>query len=329
MIDIAAIRSLIAVRDHGSIVAAAEALGFTPSAVSQQIKRLENHGSRPMLERVGRGVVLTERGLLLADRGSRLLDDLAGLENLVQSPDDVATGSYRLAAFATANRGLVAPLLARVRVAAPGLELKVLEDADPRAIVRSVARGHADLGIVHDWTSMPLGLPPELESTALLEDQADMLVHRAHRLARRRSVTPAELSDERWTVTPAGTICHDWLVQMYAQHGMRPDLRYEAEDYATHVALVAHAAAIALVPRMGRVVLPETVVAVEVRDPVPRRTIQMVWRRTVSNSAARAVIHRELVALTDAPAASVSGTLPPAAPTPDPRNRLREPRRPR
>lgn len=328
MIDIGAVRSLIAVRDHGSIVAAAEALGYTPSAVSQQIKRLEDRGNRPMLERVGRGVVLTERGLLLADHGSRLLDDLAGLENLVQSPDDVVSGSYRLATFATANRGLVAPLLSGLRERAPHLEVKVLED-EPRRIVRSVARGQADLGIVHDWTSMPLGLPPELESAALLEDRADMLVHRAHPLARRRSVTPVDLSDERWAVTPAGTICHDWLLQMYAQHGMRPDLRYEAEDYATHVALVAHEAAIALVPRMGRVVLPETVVAVEVRDPAPRRTIQLIWRRTVSNSAARAVVHRELVALTGARATPAGGAPPPAAPTPDPRNRSRGSRRPR
>lgn len=296
MLDLAALRSLIAVRDHGSIVSAAAALGFTPSAISQQIKRLESQGRRPMLERVGRGVVLTERGLLLAERGSHLLADMEGLENLAQSPDDLVGGSYRLATFATANRGLVAPLLSRLRQCAPQLDVKVLE-ADPREIVRLVARGLADVGIVHDWTAMRLELPPEVECATLLVDRADMLVHRDHRLARRRRVTPLDLAGEHWVVSPAGTICHDWLLQMYAEHGMRPDLRYDADDYATHVALVAEDVAIALVPRMGRVVLPDTVAIIEVHDPVPERAVQLIWRRSASNSAARALVQRELEAV--------------------------------
>ncbi len=293
MIDPVALRSLVAVRDHGSVVAAAAALGFTPSAVSQHVKRIEAHSRQPMLERVGRGVVLTERARQLAERGSWLLAELDGLDRLVQSPDDVVAGTVRLATFATASRGLVAPLLPRLAATAPQLRVKVLED-DPREIVLAVARGQADLGIVHDWTSMRLDLPPEVDSVPLLVDRADMLVHRDHRLARRRQVTPADLAGEHWAITPAGTICHDWLLEMYAQHGMRPDLRYEADDYATHVALVAEEVAIALVPRLGRVVLPEEVAVVEVGDPTPERTVQLVWRHATANSAARALVQREL-----------------------------------
>ena len=55
MIDPVALRSLVAVRDHGSVVGAAAALGFTPSAVSQHVKRLESQSRQPLLERVGRG----------------------------------------------------------------------------------------------------------------------------------------------------------------------------------------------------------------------------------------------------------------------------------
>jgi DNA-binding transcriptional LysR family regulator len=296
MIDPVALRSLIAVRDHGSVVAAAAALGFTPSAVSQHVKRIESHSRQPMLERVGRGVVLTERAQQLADRGAWLLAELDGLDRLVQSPDDVVAGTVRLATFATACRGLVAPLLPRLGAAAPQLRVQVLED-DPREIVRAVAQGQAELGIVHDWTSMRLDLPPELDSAPLLVDRADMLVHRDHPLSGRRRVTPGDLAGEHWAITPAGTICHDWLLEMYAQHGMRPDLRYEADDYATHVALVAEDVAIALVPRLGRVVLPDEVVVVEVVDPTPERTVQLVWRHTAANSAARALVHRELEAV--------------------------------
>lgn len=296
MIDPVALRSLVAVRDHGSVVAAAAALGFTPSAVSQHVKRLEAQTRQPLLERVGRGIVLTERARQLAERGAWVLSELDGLDRLVESPDDAVGGTVRLATFATACRGLVAPLLPRLSRVAPDLRVRVLED-DPREIVLAVARGQADLGLVHDWTSVRLDLPPELDATPLLVDRADMLVHRDHRLASRRRVTPADLAGEHWAITPAGTICHDWLLEMYAQHGMRPDLRYEADDYATHVALVAEYVAIALVPRLGRVVLPDSVVAVEVEDPVPERTVQLVWRRTSANSPARALLRRELEAV--------------------------------
>src|SRR3954464_11422159 len=80
MIDLAALTSLRAVATHGSVVGAADALGFTPSAVSQQVKRLEKQTGVPLLERVGRGVILTDHGRHLVDAGGRLLADLAQVE---------------------------------------------------------------------------------------------------------------------------------------------------------------------------------------------------------------------------------------------------------
>lgn len=296
MIDVAALRSLIAVGEHGSVVEAARALGFTPSAVSQQVKRLEGGGRRPMLERVGRGVVLTERARLLVERGSELVEALDALDHLVQHGAEVVAGTYRLATFATASRGLVAPLLARLEGRAPQLRVEVVEH-DPWETVALVARGRADAGLVHDWSTMPLELPDDVESATILVDRADVLVHRDHPLARRARVDPRDLAGQRWTTMGPGTICHDWLLQMHAVHQMRPDLRHEASDFATHVAMVAAGVAVALVPRLGRTVLPPDVVAIEVEDPVPQRTVQLLWRRSAGASATRALVHHELGAV--------------------------------
>ena len=63
------------------MVGAADALGFTPSAVSQQVKRLEKQTGVPLLERVGRGVILTDHGRHLVDAGARLLADLEEVES--------------------------------------------------------------------------------------------------------------------------------------------------------------------------------------------------------------------------------------------------------
>lgn len=293
MIDLSALRSLLAVHQHGSVVAAAHALGYTPSAVSQQVKRLERQQGRPLLERVGRGVVLTDVGRLLAERGSAVLDELESLSNLGRDGSR-PQGPFHLATFATANRGLVAPLLARLAVEAPELRVTVVE-ADPRDVVLQVARGTADAGLVHDWESVHLEIPPGVDAVLLLTDRADLVVHRDHPLATRTSVTPRDLVQEQWVCTPAGSICHDWLVAMFAGHALRPELRYIDHEYASHLALATAGVAVALVPRMGRGPLPPEVVTVPVVDPVPERRVQLVWRRATTDHPARRLLHDLLV----------------------------------
>jgi DNA-binding transcriptional LysR family regulator len=296
MIDLGALRALIAVRDHGSIVAAASSLDFTPSAVSQQIKKLERQSRSPMLERVGRSVILTERGRLLAERGRTLLADLEQVENLALGGADELRGSLRVASFSTASRGIAAPLLARLRTTAPDLDVTVIE-SDPREAVTLVERGGAELAIVHDWNSLPLDVPPTLERHQLLVDVADVLLPHDHPLADRETVSPLDLLGDRWVATPAGTICHEWLVHMFAMHGERPDIRFFDGSYSTHVAMAEHGVAVALVPRLGREPLPPHVRAVPVVDPTPHRRVSSLWRAASQDNPARQHVQHQLEAL--------------------------------
>ena len=293
MIDLGALRSLIAVRDHGSNVAAAAALDFTPSAVSQQIKKLERQSGSPMLERVGRSVILTERGRLLAQRGALLLADLEQVENLAVGGAEELRGTFRIASFSTASRGVVAPLLARLRSSAPELDVMVTE-VDPREAVTLVERGGTDLSIVHDWSTMPLEVPTTLERQPIHDDRADVLLPWDHRLSLRDSVTPLDLVGERWVTTPAGTICHDWLLHMFAMHGERPDIRYFDGSYATHEAMVEQGVAVALVPRLGRATLPPRVRAIPVVDPTPTRRLSSLWRASSRENPARLHVQHQL-----------------------------------
>ncbi|MET0928271.1 MAG: LysR family transcriptional regulator [Aeromicrobium sp.] len=295
MIDLGALRALIAVRDHGSIVAAASALDFTPSAISQQIKKLERQSRSPMLERVGRSVILTERGRLLAERGTTLLSDLEQVENIAVGGDEELRGSLRIASFSTASRGIVAPLLARLRTSAPDLEVTVVE-SDPRETVTLIERGGADLAVVHDWNTIPLDISSTLERHQLFVDVADVLLPWDHPLllSPRESLSPVDLLTERWVATPAGTICHEWLVHMFAMHGERPDIRYFDGSYSTHVAMVEHGAAVALVPRLGRESLPPRVRAIPVVDPTPQRRVSSLWRASSHGNPARQHVQRQL-----------------------------------
>src|SRR5690349_8918240 len=107
MMDLGSLRSLAAVHTHGSVVAAAQALGYTPSAVSQQIKRLERQAGVALLERVGRGVILSGPGRTLVEQGARIAADLERLETDLHAQAGEISGDLALVGFSTAIRGLV------------------------------------------------------------------------------------------------------------------------------------------------------------------------------------------------------------------------------
>ncbi|MGO4857022.1 LysR family transcriptional regulator [Arthrobacter sp. 2MCAF14] len=298
MIEIAALRALVAVEQQGSVVAASEAMGFSPSAVSQQIKKLEKQSGVTVLERHGRGVLLTDRGMALAEYGRRILGELEELQATLLADPAKPSGVLRLVGFSTACRGLVGPMLRKLgsdqAVAAAsaagssglggsGLEIRVVAE-DPREAVQRVATGEADLGVVHNWHSVPLVIPENMVHEDLCLDTADVLLNSAHPLAGRTAVEPSDLVDERWISTPAGAICNEALLAILAGLGRVPDIRIYDPDFSTHIAMVQQGVAVALVPRLGRPELPTGVVAVPVVNPMQQRQVGIVYRKTMTAS---------------------------------------------
>ncbi|MEO8827349.1 LysR family transcriptional regulator [Lapillicoccus sp.] len=278
MIDLVALQSLRAVRTYGSVVAAADALGFTPSAVSQQIKKLERHTGAAVLERYGRGVLLTEHGRRLESRGAEMLDRMDDLEADLRTAETVVGGRLRLAAFSTAVRGIVAPALSRMRVDGHDLLLTLVE-LDPPDGMAAVASDRADAALVHQWGDTPLAVPEHVDVLRIGVDVADILVPAGHRLAARPWVTPADLVDEVFASAPVGSVCHEWLTRMLGRVGATPRVSFWAGEWSSHIALVEHGAAVSLIPRLGREALPPNVCVLPVRDPVPTREVSLAWRR--------------------------------------------------
>ncbi len=290
MIDLAALTSLRAVDTHGSVVGAADALGFTPSAVSQQVKRLEKQTGVPLLERVGRGVILTDHGRHLVDAGARLLADLEQVESGLHERAGTVSGHLRLTAFSTAMRGLIAPVVRDLRADHPDLTLSLTE-REPWDTIDLVATGQSDLGVVHRWGDVPITIPEHLAATQVASDFAEVIVPVGHPLAERTRVSPRDLVDEGWIATPEGTICRQWLTRMYAGTGRLPRIAHTAMEFDSHLALVRAGLGIALVPRLGRQPLGDELVAVPAHDPEPTRDVIAVHRRSMAESpAVRAVL---------------------------------------
>lgn len=292
MIDLTALGSLRAVAEHGSVVGAAEALGYTPSAVSQQVKRLEKQAGVPLLERVGRGVMLTRHGRHLVDAGVRLLTELEAVESGLHQQAGAVAGHLRVVAFSTAMRGLVAPAVAELLAEHPELTI-ALSEREPWDTVDLVASGQCEIGLVHSWGDLPIAIPDHLDRTSVADDVADVIVHRDHPLAARASVTPRDLVDEGWIATPEGTICRQWLTRMYDGTGRLPRIAHQSMEFDSHLAMVRVGLGIALVPRLGRQPLGPDLVAVRARRPVPTRDVVALHRRSMADSpAVRAVVGR-------------------------------------
>nr|WP_202473512.1 LysR family transcriptional regulator [Streptomyces sp. SID5466] len=276
VLDLARLRALHAVFVHGSVAGAATALGYTPSAISQQITKLERETRTTLLERRGRGVALTEDALRLADTAQRLLAIMEQAETELEERRGLPTGRLTIAAFASAARGLLPGVLAELGRDHPALDVR-LDEVDPHLSVDLAAKGVVDLAVAHDWDIAPLPAPEGLTQAVIGLDRCDLLVPEGHALAGRDGVRREEPARERWICQPPGTVCHDWLVRTLRTAGYEPDIRHRAEENHTQLALVAAGLGIAMMPRLGRGPLPDGVVAVRL-DPVPERRLYALWR---------------------------------------------------
>ncbi|MEU5898604.1 MULTISPECIES: LysR family transcriptional regulator [Streptomyces] len=292
MLDLGRLRALHAVSVHGTVGAAATALGYTPSAVSQQIAKLERETRTTLLERRGRGVALTEEALHLADTAQQLLAIVERAETELEERRGVPAGRLTIAAFASAARGLMPSVLADLARRHPSLDTRMTE-IDPHLSIDLVAKGAVDMAVVHDWDIAPIPTPPGVEQAVIGDDFCDLVVPHDHRLAGRTAVRREELKSERWITQPPGLVCHEWLVRTLREAGCEPDIAHQAEENPTLVALVAAGLGVALIPRLGRGPIPSGAVTVPLA-PVPVRRLYALWRAGASRRPAIAETVRTL-----------------------------------
>jgi DNA-binding transcriptional LysR family regulator len=308
MIEVGALRALRAVGGLGTLARAAEELGFTASAVSQQLKRLERQVGVPVIAPAGRGVVLTPAGQAIVDSAPEVFQ---ALERCVEAAQSVSEGTprgvLRVVAFSTAIRGLLAPTLPRLAKTAPELRVHLIEQ-DPDQALHSVRSGTADLALIHDADGLPAPLPSSLIQRHVHTDIGDVVMSRTHPLARQGEppgddvrpqawqdlpLTAADLAGHAWATSPPGTVCHQWFRRLFADAPEDPDVRHLVDDFATQLALVAAGDVIALIPRLARPPLDDGLVARPLRRQ-PTREVRAAWRRSADASPAIQAMLREL-----------------------------------
>ncbi|GAA1399446.1 LysR family transcriptional regulator [Catellatospora coxensis] len=272
MLDLGRLRAIDALSRHGTVHAAAAALHCTPSAVSQQLAKLERETGAVLCHKDGRGLRLSDAGRLLAEHAALVLAAADTASAALDAYRGEVAGEVTVACFATACRGLLPPALTALTTSYPRLRPRVVE-TNPYEALQALDRGRVDVAVIDDWREVRLHLPPGVSSTVLGEDTADLVVPADHPLATAGPGPLDRAANERWIASPEGTICHDWLVR--ALPGLRP--AYLVGEFETQQALVAAGLGVALLPRLARLTTAPGTVVVPV-DPVPTRRVSVTWR---------------------------------------------------
>jgi molybdate transport repressor ModE-like protein len=276
-LDVRRLRLLREVALRGTISAAAEALSFTASAVSQQLTTLEREAGAELLERNGRGVRLTDAGSMLVSRAESILAELERAESDLEELRTTVAGRIRVAAFPSVTAAVLAPAFAALAERHPGLTVTHSE-LEPEHALREVKLGELDLVVAHEYEHMLQPPDPTLERTDLFVE--DML------WAVPQGLVPAgqplaltDLCDEPWIAAPPWSECGRAEREACLQVGFEPDVRCFSNEFGVMLALVGAGLGVSLLPALAFPAPPAAGQAGQAGWEVHRMAGQVLRRR--------------------------------------------------
>ncbi|MGZ4203429.1 MAG: LysR family transcriptional regulator [Thermoleophilaceae bacterium] len=302
MLDLRRLRLLRELNERGTIAAVADALQFTPSAVSQQLAQLEREVGVPLLERQGRGVRLTDAALMLVEHAEALLERAELAEAELAAAAGTVAGRGRIAAFQSVLRYIALPALEALGRDAPRLRCELLE-SEPEESLPALALGDVDLVIGDEWQHQPRRLPHGVERHELLSDPVYIVLPARHSAARRhKEVVPlAQLAGEVWTTGHVGTGWEEMTDRTCRElGGFDPDIRHRANDASICLALLSRGLAVAMLPELP---LPERRTGIAVRRIAEGPVNRAIFAATRTADAARPSTQALLSATRNAAAA--------------------------
>jgi DNA-binding transcriptional LysR family regulator len=271
------LRMLDEVARHGTLAGAADALSFTPAAVSQSMSRLEAEVGAVLLVRSSRGVQLTEAGQVLLGHARRILAEVQAAEAELGALDDLGAGTLRLGSFPTATQTLTARALASFRERHPRIVVRLVDD-EPHNNLARLDEGQLDLALVFAVDDRPLGVdyhgravcPAEAVAVEELFHDHYVVVVPADESLGDRPVRIDDLRD-RPLIGRLATPGMGVLAAACRAHGFEPRFNdYYCPDYQGVRALVAAGEGLAVVPMMA-VVRPLPGVATRRLEDLPLR----------------------------------------------------------
>jgi DNA-binding transcriptional LysR family regulator len=280
VLDLHRLRLLHELHARGTIAAVADALQFTPSAVSQQLAVLEREAGLPLLERAGRGVRLTDAALVLVGHAGALLERAELAEAELAAATGRVAGRGRIASFQSVAFHVAVPAMQALAREAPELRCELVE-AEPEQSRPLLALGDVDLVMADEWQHQPLARPAGVAREDLWRDPVQLALPEDHPVARRHpGVVPlADLAGEAWTTGHPETGWDEITRRTCRELGkFDPDIRHRTNDSVTSLALVAGGQAVTLLPALNAPGAHGGVTAREIAEGSVYRTIFVATR---------------------------------------------------
>lgn len=279
MLDIARLRLLRAVVATGSIRASAAVLGYTPSAVSQQLAALQRETGLRLLERAGRGVEPTAAARTLVTEAETLFAELSRVEGVVGDLRAGRVGSLSIGYFGSAGASWLPPIVSALRTEFPELRLNL------RMMEARETGPDPDIEIFVEHPGFRQ--PTPLTVRHLTDDPYLAVVHAGDPLARCQEVPLAELAERPWVDNDLGTgACRDVLIAACAEAGFAPRFAIETHDYTTAMSFVATGIGITVIPRLGIGTLPAGLRSVPIVAPTPVRRLGVAVKTSAAHQPA-------------------------------------------
>jgi DNA-binding transcriptional LysR family regulator len=272
MLDVRRMRVLREVAAQGSFSAAAEALNFTQSAVSQHVAALERETGTQLVERGRRGVRLTDAGRVVVGHADAILARIDSAEEELAALAGLRGGRLRLISFQTGGATLAPRAVASFHERYPDVELSMLE-AEPDEACARLRAAEADLALVYDHPSVPGQIGDDIDLTHLVDDPYDAVLPAGHPLARRRRLTLADLSEDPWIASTASGGCRLIMESLCRDVGFQPRVAFESDEVGAVQALVSAGMGVTLLPRLAQ---PFVHPGIEVRE-LASKPMRRVW----------------------------------------------------
>src|ERR687889_315788 len=275
-LDLVKLRTLVEVRDTGSMTAAAAALGYTTGAVSQQMAALQRTVRVGLFTQVGRRVQLTDAGHLLADHAVELLALARRTEQALAGLPGQPRARVLVGVFGTAAAALLPQALVRVREQCPGVSLRSVE-VDVDDATSAVAAGRVDLAFGVDYPQAPIPRAAEVALFVLATERFSMATP-AGRPAPEGPSTLRDFADEPWILPPAHTSYGRAIRMACRRADFEPRVNHSVTDTASTLSLVAAGLGVAPVTDLMLTLRREGLATAPLTDRV-ERTLVLAHRR--------------------------------------------------
>src|SRR5438270_6021298 len=289
MLNVQRLRVLREVVARGSFSAAADALDYTQSAVSQAVATLEAEVGATLIERDRRGMRPTAAGAALVEHADGILARLEAAEEDVAAIMGLRAGRLRLASFPTAGATLMPQAIAPFRKRHPDIELSLAE-GEPEDIAPRLRAGELDLCLLFDFRGANGSPTDGLVATELFEDPMHVALPEGHALAKQSELRIEDLRGEAWVQTSASSPCARHVVRCCHAAGFEPAVSFESDDYQTVQGLVAAGVGVALIPQLALSPARDGIVVRPLHPETPVRNVVVATARSAEVAAPTAAM---------------------------------------